>query len=250
MKISIITVCYNCEITIENTIKSVLSQNHTDIEYIVIDGGSSDNTLQIINKYKNKISKIISEEDNGIYDAINKGIKISTGEVISLIHGNDIFYDENSISKVVNFFSENKTTGILLADLAFKKNLLNKNISRYYSAKNFKPWMLRIGYSPPHLSAFFKISVIKKVGSYCTKFKIAGDFDYFVRCFLKNKISYKYLGECLVIMSTGGASGKNFQSYLISSNEINSSLKSNMLFSNIIITFLRFPIKIFQFINK
>ncbi len=250
MKISVITVCFNCETTIENTLLSVINQNYKEIEYIVIDGGSKDKTLEKINKYKNKISKIISEKDYGIYDAINKGIKNSTGDIISLLHGNDIYFNQNVLFKVAEFFKKNKSTELLLSDLAFKRNFDQNKISRYYSAKNFKPWMLRIGLSPPHLSSFFKSSAINKVGLYKTNYKIAGDFDYFVRAFLEHKLKYQYVDDCLIFMSTGGTSGKNLDSYLISSKEINASLKANMLYSNILLTFLRFPIKLIQFILK
>ena len=247
MKVSIITVSLNSEKTIEKTINSVVSQDHKNIEYIIVDGESKDNTLKIVNKYKSNITKIISEKDKGIYDGINKGIKIATGDIISLIHSNDIFVDSNVISKIDNIFKNNPDFDIVLANLAFKKNLNEERITRYYSAKNFKPWMLRIGFSPPHSSAFFRSEVFKKVGLYKTNFKIAGDFEYFVRCFLKYKIKFNYLDECLVYMSTGGTSGKNMISYLISSKEINQSLKFNKIYSNIFFTLLRFPIKIIQF---
>ncbi len=250
MKVSVITVCLNCETTIEKTINSVISQNYNNLEYIIIDGGSEDNTLKIINKYKDRITKIVSEKDNGIYDGINKGIKFSSGDIISLLHGNDIFANSNAISKVANCFKENNEAEIILSDSAFKKSLNSKSITRYYSAKNFRPWMLRIGYSPPHLSTFFKTSTVKKVGFYIDKFKIAGDFDYFVKCFLIHKIKFKYLNECLIFMSSGGVSGKNLYSYMTSSKEINYSLKSNMFYSNILIVILRFPIKAIQFFNK
>ena len=225
MKVSIITVSLNSEKTIEKTINSVISQDHKNIEYIIIDGESKDNTLKIVNKYKSNITKIISEKDKGIYDGINKGIQIATGDIISLIHSNDIFVDTNVISKIANIFKNNTDFDIILANLAFKKNLDEEKITRYYSAKNFKPWMLRIGFSPPHSSAFFKSEVFKQVGLYQTNFKIAGDFEYFVRCFLKHKLKFNYFDECLVYMSTGGTSGKNMLSYLISSKEINQSLK-------------------------
>ncbi len=250
MKVSIITVSLNSEKTIEKTINSVISQDHKNIEYIIIDGGSKDNTLKIVNKYKSSITKIISEKDKGIYDGINKGIQIATGDIISLIHSNDIFVDTNVISKIDNIFKNSTDFDIILANLAFKKNLNEERITRYYSAKNFKPWMLRIGFSPPHSSAFFRSEVFKQVGLYQTNFKIAGDFEYFVRCFLKYKLKFNYLNECLVYMSTGGTSGKNMLSYLISSKEINQSLKSNKIYSNIFFTLLRFPIKLIQFIFR
>ena len=250
MKVSIITISLNSEKTIEKTINSVISQDHKNIEYIIIDGGSKDNTLEIVNKYKSSITKIISEKDKGIYDGINKGIQIATGDIISLIHSNDIFVDTNVISKIANIFKNNTDFDIILANLAFKKNLDEERITRYYSAKNFKPWMLRIGFSPPHSSAFFRSEVFKQVGLYQTNFKIAGDFEYFVRCFLKYKLKFNYLDECLVYMSTGGTSGKNMLSYLISSKEINQSLKSNKIYSNIFFTLLRFPIKLIQFIFR
>ncbi len=250
MKISIITVCFNSEKTLEKTINSVISQDYKNVEYIIIDGGSDDGTMNIVEKYKDYVSIIISEKDNGIYDGINKGIQKATGDIISLIHSNDIFVDKSAISKVVSFFNKNPNDHILLSNLAFKKNLDDKKISRYYSSKNFKSWMLKIGYSPPHLSAFFKIDVYKQVGLYKTDFKIAGDFDFFVRCFLKYKLKFSYLDECLIYMTTGGTSGKNFLSYLASSKEINNSLKSNKIYSNIFITFFRFPIKLIQFILR
>ena len=250
MKVSIVTVSLNSEKTIEKTINSVTSQNHKDIEYIIIDGGSSDNTLKITDKYKEDITRMISEKDKGIYDAINKGIQIATGDIISLIHSNDIFVDKNVISKIDYIFKTNPDFDVILADLAFKKNLDEEKITRYYSVKNFKPWMLRIGLSPPHSTAFFRSSVYKKVGLYQSNFKIAGDFDFFVRCFLKHKIKFDYLDECLIYMSTGGTSGKNIFSYLISSKEINQSLKSHNIYSNMFLTLFRFPIKLIQFIFK
>ena len=250
MKISVITVCFNCERTIENTIKSVINQDYKNIEYILIDGASTDNTLNIINKYRHKISKVISEKDLGIYDAINKGINIASGEIISLLHGNDIFANDQVLSRTKDYFFKNKDLDALIADVAYKRDLNDKKFSRYYPSKYFKPWMLRIGYSPPHLSSFFTKKAISINGLYDNKFKIAGDFEFFVRCFLKNKFIFKIVNECFVIMSTGGLSGKSFNSYLISSLEINKALKKNNYYSNILLTFMRFPLKLIQFLVK
>ncbi len=250
MKISVITVCLDSEMTIENTIKSVVNQDYNDIEFIIIDGKSKDRTLNILEKYKHKITRIISEKDHGIYHAINKGLNLASGEIISLLHGNDIFAHSKVLSKVRIFFEKNKNIDVMLADLAFKNNFQSLNYKRYYKSTNFRPWMLRIGYSPPHLSSFFTKKGIKKNGLYDYNYKIAGDFEYFVRSFLVNNLIFKTYSECLIIMSTGGLSGRNFKSYLISSIEINKALKKNGFYSNILITFFRFPLKIIQFFIK
>ena len=248
MKISVITICFNSAETIEQTIKSVIEQSYKNIEYIIIDGDSSDGTKEIIKKYRNKITKFISEKDKGIYDAINKGIKIANGDIVSLLHGNDIFSSHNSLLKIVEEFKNNNNFDVIISDLAFKKNFKEQKIYRYYKAKYFKKWMLRIGYSPPHLSSFFRLKKIQDVGFYNPNFRIAGDFDFFVRSFLVNNLKFKILNECLIYMSVGGLSGRNIKSYLISSKEINQSLKSNGYFSNFLITFMRFPLKIIQFL--
>lgn len=250
MKVTIITICYNCEQTIERTIKSVLSQNYSQIEYIVIDGESTDKTLDIIKSYSNKISKIISEKDDGIYNAINKGLKIATGDIISLLHGNDVFAHERVINDVVNYFIEYHKVDLLITDVAFKKNFLADDTVRYYPSKLFKPWFLRFGYSPPHLSTFFSRKVINVVGLYDENFMIAGDFEYFVRCILINNLNFKLINRCYIFMSTGGLSNKSLKSYYISSKEINYALKKNNFYSNILITFLRFPLKFIQYIFK
>ena len=248
MKISVITISKNCKPTIERTIKSVLNQEYKDKEYIVIDGDSIDGTKEVLEKYKPFVDKIVSENDEGIYHAINKGIKLAKGDIISLIHGNDMFAHEKVLTDVANNFRDNNNLDILIADVAFKNKLDDNKYIRYYPSKTFRPWMLRFGYSPPHLSSFFSRNVKNSIGLYNTDFKIAGDFEYFVRCFLKNKLKYKKLNKCFVYMSLGGVSNRNIKSYLISSNEINKALKKNSFYSNIILTFVRFPLKLIQYL--
>ena len=153
MKFSVITVCLNSETTIEKTIKSVIDQNYRDMEYIIIDGGSSDKTLKILNKYKSNISKIISEKDQGIYDAINKGISLSNGEIISILHSDDYFYDNNVLNDVVKLFKKKSEIDCVIGNTIIVKN--NKTL-RKYSSKNFKNWMMFFGISPPHPSSFIK----------------------------------------------------------------------------------------------
>ena len=150
-KISLITACYNSEKTIAKTINSIIIQDYSNVEHIVIDGASADSTISILNKYKNNISKIISEKDNGIYDALNKGIHLATGDIIGFLHADDFYPQKNIITNVIKSFMSDSNLDIVLGDVAF----INKHgkISRYYSGENFN---FDIGIMPPHPSAFIK----------------------------------------------------------------------------------------------
>lgn len=250
MKVSVITVSFNSDKTIEQTIKSVINQKYKNLEFIVIDGESNDETKKIINKYIHNINIFKSEKDKGIYDAINKGINCASGDLICLLHSDDIFYDSDVLSNVVSYFENNDDLEILLGASIFKKELNKKNVLRHYPAKGFKPWMLRFGYSPPHVSSFIKKNVYKKYGLYDHKFKIAGDFDFFAKCFFYNKINFHTVKDIYVIMRPGGESGKNLKSFYLSTKEILQSLNNQKIYSNIFFILMRFPIKLTQFIFK
>ena len=250
MKISIITVCHNSENTLVDTLNSVLSQNYPDIEHIIIDGMSTDNTHNIIKEYKHPNKKIIIENDNGIYDAMNKGIKASTGEIITILNSDDIYQSSSVISEVVKKIKlDNDNHDIYLGDVVFFKEKNFSFVRRFYSSKHFKPWMLRIGLMPPHPSSFIKKIVYDKNGMYDSSLKLAADFDIFLRFLFLKKIPYKYLSKIVVRMRMGGASGKNFSSYLLSSKEILYSLKKNQQSSSIFKILIRIPSKFFQFAN-
>lgn len=192
MKVSIITVVYNRADVIRDTIESVLSQTYKNIEYIIIDGASTDGTMDVVNEYKDKISKIISEPDRGLYDAINKGIKEATGDVIGLIHSDDFYLDNLVIQRVVDTFKkENKH--MLFADLLYIKGDNKDKVLRYYSAKNFTVKKLKYGFVPPHPTLFVKKEVYEKYGLYKIDYKIAADYEMFVRLLLVNKLSFSYI---------------------------------------------------------
>lgn len=214
MTVSIITAAYNSGKTIEDTIKSVLGQTYRDIEYIVKDGCSSDNTLEICRKYEplfNGRMRIISEKDDGIYDAMNKGIEVATGEVLGFINSDDFFTRNDIIEKVANKLSKEDLDGVY-GDVHFvKPDNLEKSV-RYYSGKSFSPRWMRFGFMPPHPSFYCKRVLFEKYGDFDTRYQVASDFDLLLRFLFINRIKTKYINCCFVTMRTGGASTSGWKS--------------------------------------
>lgn len=208
-KISIITISFNSEDTISKTINSVKSQSYNQYEYLLIDGGSKDGTLNIANK-QDHISKIISETDKGIYDAINKGIKHSSGEIIGFLNSDDTFYDENSLQHIVDAFDKN--TDCVFGDLIYTD--INENIKRVWKGSEFKKGAFKKGWMPAHPTFYCRRSVYEKLGLYDESFKIAGDFELMLRFLEKHNIRSKYILHALVNMKVGGASNNGLKSKL------------------------------------
>ena len=195
MKISIITVCYNSEKTLRNTIESVLNQDYVNIEYIIVDGGSIDKTIEIVKEYRDKVTKFITEKDEGIYDAINKGILLASGEVVGILNSDDIFDNENTISIIAKYFNDNQFLDSIIGDIIFINKKGKKH--RHYSAYNWTPNKFAWGIMPPHPSFYCKRSLFNKFGLYRKDFKIAADFELLVRFLLINKICYEYIPEII-----------------------------------------------------
>ena len=247
MKISIITVCFNSEETIESTLNSVLSQTYHDIEHIIIDGGSIDRTLDILKQYKFKNKVIISEPDEGIYDAMNKGIKLAQGEIITILNSDDIYQSPVTISKVMKDISNNLDKDIFLGDVVFfNKNNFSK-IVRYYSANNFRKKLLLSGIMPPHPSSFIKKKVYNDFGFYNKSLSIAADFEMFLRLFIVKKLDFFYTNKVIVRMRSGGKSGKNLKTYFTSTKEIVEAFRINNLKTNYLKILSRLPLKLKQF---
>lgn len=206
MLITIITVCYNRQATIEKAIKSVLEQDYQFIEYIIIDGNSTDGTKEIIETYRDRISQFISEPDKGMYDAINKGIKLATGDVIGLMHSDDEFYDSTAISKIVNHFNFDLHTDGVYGDGIYvsndkKERLIRNRIGGISSLKKVKS-----GWLPLHPTVYLKKSVIDKYGFYNLDFNIASDTEFLLRYLYKYKIKMCYINTYIVKMRMGGLS--------------------------------------------
>lgn len=244
MKISIITPTLNSEKSISFTLNSVFNQVYKNYEHIIVDGGSTDETLKIAKKHKvNK--KIIVKKNCSIYQAINEGIKNSSGDYILVLNSDDILNSNLILKKIITKIKSSKSK-IFLGDVCYHDNFKYKKIVRYFSAKNFKPWMMFLGLMPPHTGAVIHRDIYKTYKLYDEKIKIAGDFEFFLRIFVKNNQFYKNLNFCVARMRTGGVSGKNIFSHIISSNEIIKSFKKNNLNSFFLLIYLRFIAKIHQ----
>ena len=226
MKVSIITVCYNSVDTIEDTILSVRSQSYPHIEHIVVDGGSRDGTIDVIRKYDNQITRWISEPDKGIYDAMNKGIELASGEVIGTLNADDFYYSPEVISEVVQIL-QSHAVEIVFGDVVFvdPKNL--NRVTRTYSAKNWRPEKFAWGFMPPHPSCFVKRSCFHRYGMFKTDYEIASDYELLIRFLLVNRIPYHYLPLKMVKMRTGGVSTRNLNSNIILNNEIIRGCREN-----------------------
>ncbi|MDQ3191485.1 MAG: glycosyltransferase [Bacteroidota bacterium] len=249
MKISIITISYNSAQTIEDTIQSVLSQDYPDIEYIIIDGKSTDSTIDIIEKYKTRISKFISEKDSGIYNAMNKGIKMATGDVIGIINSDDIYANPNVISHVIKKFTKTDAEGVY-GDLVYVSRTNTQKISRIWQAGEYTEGMFLKGWMPPHPSFYVKRSVYERYGLFNTQLKSAADYELMLRFIHKEKIKVSYLPEVMVKMRTGGQSNLSFANRIKANKEDRLAWKLNGLKPGTFTMLLKPISKIGQFLKK
>ncbi len=245
LKISIITVTLNCKSFIVHNINSVNNQSYDNIEHIIIDGGSSDGTRELIKNNKSRLLKIISEPDKGIYDALNKGISISTGNIIGILHSDDLFVDQEVLNLVNQTFVSNPDVEVVIGDILFFDKSTSNQKKRVIRSGKFKPWMLRFGFMPAHTATFLRRSAIKKLGNYRNNYESAGDFEFFIRIFKVNKLRYNFLNKIIIKMRLGGTSTSGMRSYLRTSSEILKALKQHNIYSNIFFVLARLPIKWF-----
>lgn len=203
MKVSIITVCFNSAETIEDTIKSVLSQDYKDIEYIVVDGGSTDATLEILTKYQSQISKCISEPDDGIYGAMNKGIRLSTGDIVATLNGDDVYADESIVGQMVGFV-QNNGLDAMYGDLVYINPNNSNHVTRFWKAGEYKRGAFCHGWVIPHPTFFCRKQVFERYGYFNDKFQVAADFELMLRFIEKHQINVGYLPKVIVKMRTGG----------------------------------------------
>ncbi len=250
MKVSIITVVKNNVCTVKHAIESVLSQTYNNIEYIVIDGASTDGTYEIVKNYNNKIKKLISEEDNGLYHAMNKGLQHATGDIVGILNSDDVYFNTHVIEDVVKTFKD-KELDSLFGDLFYvEKDNLDK-VVRYWKSSEFKLGSFAKGWHPPHPSFFVKNEIYKKYGVFDTNMEVSADFDLMLRFLEKHKISTVYLPKVLVRMRIGGESNRSIRNIITSNRSILRSFDKNSITVNkLAYIFYRLVPKIFQLIKK
>jgi len=247
MKVSIITTTYNSEATVKDTLESVKIQDYPNIEHILVDGRSTDNTVDIIRSFPH-VAQYVSEEDQGLYDAINKGIMMSTGDVVGILNSDDFFPDRNVISSIVRAFETHKVDAVY-GDIAFVRPENLHKIVRYYSSKKFHPGKFAWGYMPAHPSFYAKKSCFEKLGYYQLDYKIAADFELLMRFFTNKKVRTFYLEKVIVYMRTGGVSNKNALSRFILNKEIIKACRENGVNTNMFLLSLKYLSKVFEYIR-
>ena len=243
MKVSIITVSFNSAKTIADTIESVLSQDFPEIEYIIIDGNSSDDTVKIIRQYENRISKWISEKDQGMYDAMNKGIAMATGDVIGILNSDDVYMNTHVISNLMALL-EKKKAQVVFADLILVDQNDDKKVLRYYDSGYFHPDKFRWGWMPAHPTVFVRQELYQAVGPFSITYQIAADYEMLIRMLAIQKASYAYLPKPVVRMRSGGASTAGISRNWILNKEIVRACKENGIYSNPCMLLLKIPAKI------
>ena len=251
MKVSLITVTYNSDKTLRDTINSVLAQTYKDFEYILVDGLSKDKTVDIIREYEPQFAgrmKWISEKDSGLYDAMNKGIRMATGDVVGILNSDDFFTSNDVIEKVVAGFT--KDTDAVYGDIHFVNPDNLQRCVRYYSSKIFKRSLMKMGFIPAHPSFYCRKECFGKFGYYKTDYKIAADFDLLLRFIYVHQIRIKYLPVDMVTMRLGGASTDGWKSRLVMMNEHLMSCKENGVKTNRFWLSLRYFYKITEYIRK
>lgn len=246
MKVSIITATYNSAATVADTLRSVEGQTYSDIEHIVIDGMSKDDTLDIVRLYPH-ISRVVCEADKGIYDAINKGINMATGDIIGILNSDDFLSSPDVISQIVTQFDNN--TDAFIGDIAFVNPNDTSKIVRYYSAAKWGPKLFRWGFMPPHPSFYLKKEHYDRFGLHKMGYKIAADYELLIRMLYVNKLSYKYKPIQVVTMRTGGASTKNILSRYILNKEIVRACRDNGIYTNMFFLIFKYFIKVFEYIG-
>lgn len=249
MKISVITATYNRASTIVRALQSIKNQTYSNVQLVIIDGASTDDTLELIQPVLSSFDIICSEKDHGIYDGLNKGINISDGEVIAFLHSDDIYFDKNTLSTVMNIFEDNDID-IVYGDASFfdEKNL--EKVTRIYRSDELSLKNLAWGKMPAHPATFIRRRVYEKIGIFKIDYHIASDYEFFCRLVTNYKFKAKYLPKVLVRMQSGGVSTGGIKSFFLLNREVFRAIRSNGIYTNIFMLLSKYFSKIWQFFKN
>ena len=245
MKISVITVCYNSAKTLERTLRSVVEQDYQDVEHIVIDGGSSDGSADILATYRTGLAHLVSEPDHGIYDAMNKGVALARGEVICFLNADDHYASPKVLSQVARKMQAQKLDA-LMGDVGYFHERSPQRIVRRYRSDRFTPERLGWGWMPAHPALFLNKNVVQRVGKFRTDYRIAGDFEFIVRAFHGHTLRYEHISEVLVLMQTGGASTGGWRSKMLLNREVLRACRENGLQTHMLKILSKYPAKLME----
>lgn len=252
MKISIVTVTYNSAATLRDTIESVLKQQYQDYEYLVIDGGSKDNTVEIIQEYAPKFAgrmRWVSEKDKGMYDGINKGIRMATGDVVGIINSDDFYHRTDIFNLIAESFEKNPDVQAIYGDVRFVNPTNLEKTVRYYSSKSFKPWKFRWGWMPAHPTFFTYRGNFEKYGYYQYDYHIAADYELLTRFLYTNKVPSLYIPVDFMKMRIGGRSTNGLKANLLLNKEIVRACKENGIWTCLPMLFLKYFVKVFELVK-
>lgn len=250
MKISIITATWNSGTTLRDTLESVLSQSYKNFEHIIVDGLSSDDTLNLIHEFEPRYNgklRVVSEKDKGLYDAMNKGIAMATGEVIGILNSDDFYTSTDVLQRIVD---EIVDVDAVYGDIHYVNSTNLSKCVRYYSSKGFKRWKMRLGFMPAHPSFYCRRTIYTRYGLFDLNFKVSADFEQLLRLIYINKITLKYLPLDFVTMRTGGASSSGIQSHKIILKDHMLAYKKNGVYSNYLLESMRYLYRIIDLMRQ
>lgn len=246
--ITVITVVFNGASTIEDAIQSVINQTYDNVEYIIVDGGSNDGTVDILKQYGHAIDYWVSEKDGGIYDAMNKGIALSSGAYIGMLNADDMFAGQEVVQDYADRFRAMNVDAIFSGlNIVDQGNI--KRILRKYRISRLDAWMLRIGVMPAHPTFYCKRSCLESAGPYNTSYRIAADFEMLVRLCVRQKISWEFLDKVSVVMRSGGVSNSGYLARLKLNREIIRACRENGLYTNALLLALKLPLRLLELIR-
>lgn len=249
MKISVITVAFNAARTIGETLDSVAVQSHPDVEHIVVDGASTDGTLTIVERHSQRVARLVSEPDYGIYDAMNKGLRLVTGDVIGFLNADDIYADTGVLARV-SANMEAEGLDALFGDAEFVSPERPHRPLRRYRSESFHPGRIAWGWMPAHPTLFLRRAVYERFGGFRAEYRIAGDFELVARMFYGDTLKYRHVPEVLVRMRTGGISTGGWRNTLLLNREVLRACRENGISTSLPRILLKYPAKLLEFIRR